>query len=184
MAMAMQRKRGRRTPLTAATLEEMALNYVGRFATSRGKLRAYLDRKLRERGWAGSDDPPVGDLADRLAALGYVNDQEYALSKARSLTGRGYGVRRVEQALALAGIDEEGGAEARRLAERAAVESALRFARKRGIGPYASEEADRQQRERSLGAMVRAGHRMALARAIVELKPGESPDMEAIGALC
>ena len=36
MAMAMQPGRKARPPLTAAKLEEMALNYVGRFATSRG----------------------------------------------------------------------------------------------------------------------------------------------------
>jgi len=34
----------------------MALAYVARFATSRGKLVRYLDRKVRERGWAGTAD--------------------------------------------------------------------------------------------------------------------------------
>jgi len=31
-----------------------------------------------------------------------------------------------------------------------------------------------------LAAMVRAGHRFALARAIIELKPGEIPDSETL----
>ena len=101
MAMAARQPRKPRPPLNAAKLEEMALNYVGRFATSRSKLLAYLRRKLRERGWDGTDEPPVEQIADRLVRLGYVDDRAYALSKARSLTGRGYGERRVRQALRL-----------------------------------------------------------------------------------
>ena len=102
------------------------------------------------------------------------------MSKARSLTGRGYGTRRVSQALAVAGIGEEEGADARQLADDEAVSSALRFARRRAIGPYAAKEPDPRERERALAAMVRAGHRFALARAIIDLKPGENPDTEAI----
>ena len=40
-------------PLDEDALRELALRHVARFATSRGKLLAYLNRKLRERGWAG-----------------------------------------------------------------------------------------------------------------------------------
>ena len=180
MAMAMQPRRKPRPPLTAARLEEMALNYVGRFATSRSKLVAYLGRKLRERGWDGAAAPDVEALADRFVRLGYIDDRAFALSKARSLTGRGYGERRVHQALAMAGIGEEEGSEARGLAETEAVAAALRFARRRAIGPYAREVPDPAQRERALAAMVRAGHRFPIARAIIDLQPGENPDAEVL----
>ena len=46
------------SPLTATRLQDLALSYVARFATTRAKLEAYLVRKLRERGWEG-DDPPT-----------------------------------------------------------------------------------------------------------------------------
>ncbi len=180
MAMAMQQRRKTRPPLTAAKLEEMALHYVGRFATSRAKLIAYLGRKLGERGWEGAGAPAVEELADRLVRLGYVDDRAFALSKARSLTGRGYGQRRVNQALTLAGIGEEDGVAARDLAEEEAVAAALRFARRRAIGPYADRTPDQAQRERALAAMIRAGHRFPIARAIIDLKPGENPDTEAL----
>jgi regulatory protein len=179
MAMAMQQRRNDRPPLTAAKLEEMALNYVGRFATSRAKLVAYLKRKVRERGWNGSASPATEDLADRLVRLGYVDDRAFALSKTRSLIGRGYGERRVNQALTTAGIGEEEASEARNFAKEEAVAAALRFARRRAIGPYAAHEPDQAQRERALAAMIRAGHRFPIARAIVDLKPGENPDSEA-----
>lgn len=47
-------------PLDSVRLEELALAYVARFATSAAKLEDYLRRKLRERGWDGEGDPPVG----------------------------------------------------------------------------------------------------------------------------
>lgn len=180
MAMATQHRRKPRPPLTRAKLEEVALNYVGRFATSRAKLVTYLGRKLRERGWDEPSPAPVEELADRLVRLGYVDDRAFALSKARSLTGRGYGERRVQQALSLAGIGEEAGSDAQGLAKEEAVASALRFARRRAIGPFAHNVPDPAQRERALAAMIRAGHRFPIARAIIDLKPGENPDPEAL----
>ena len=44
-------------PLDEQGLNGLALRYVERFATTRAKLRAYLDRKLRERGWAEAGVP-------------------------------------------------------------------------------------------------------------------------------
>src|SRR5688500_16747804 len=123
MAMPATKPRKPRPPLTAAKLDELALNYVGRFATSRAKLVSYLRRKLRERGWEGEGEPDLNRLTERLTGLGYVDDRAYAVSKARSLTARGYGVRRVRQALSIAGIGEEDSGEARDLAEAEAVEA-------------------------------------------------------------
>jgi regulatory protein len=176
MAMPASPPRKPRPPLTAEKLEELALNYVGRFATSRSKLLAYLHRKLRERGWHGESEPPVEDLADRMVMLGYIDDRAFALSKARSLTGRGFGERRVRQALMIAGIDEEQGTDARQLAEEEAVAAALKFASRRSIGPYRSSPPTPHEREKAIAAMVRAGHRFALAKAITDLNPGENPD--------
>ena len=161
----------------------MALNYVGRFATSRAKLMSYLARKLRERGWNGQDEPALDALADKLVRLGYVDDRAFALSKARALTGRGYGERRVRQALTIAGIGDDDGADARCHAEEEAIAAALRFARRRALGPFASRVLDPTERERALAAMIRAGHRFAIARAIINLKPGESPDAESLSNL-
>jgi len=183
MAMAARPPRKPRPPLNASKLDELALSYVGRFATSRAKLLTYLRRKLRERGWSGEGEPPLDRLADRLVRLGYVDDRAYALSRARSLTGRGYGVRRVRQALNLAGIAEEEAGDARELAEAEAVESALRFARRRSLGPFAHEAPDQRHRERAMAAMIRAGHGFGLTRAIINLNPGEIPDFEMLSNL-
>jgi regulatory protein len=178
--MVARRNRRQRAPLDAETLNELALTYVGRFATTRAKLASYLSRKVRERGWDGSPAPDFEGIAERLAGLGYVDDAAYALGKARSLTARGYGVRRVSQTLRAAGIAEEDSAEARDLAEREAVESALRFARRRRIGPYGDGRADHAETERALAAMIRAGHGFPLAKAILRLEPGRDIDPDTL----
>lgn len=151
----------------------MALAYVARFATTRRKLLLYLQRKLRERGWAGAGDPAVDDLCDRLAKAGYVDDAAFALAKARGMASRGLGRRRVAAALAVAGVAEPDRHEALAEAEAAAAESALRFARRRRIGPFATSPAGPELREKWLAAMVRAGHGFDLSRRIAALSVGE-----------
>ena len=176
--MAPRSPRKQRPPLDQATLDELALRYVGRFATTRSKLASYLTRKLRERGWSGEAKADVGAIADRLASLGYVDDAAYALAKTRSLSGRGYGARRVRQSLHAAGVGEEDSAGANELAEAERVEAALRFARRRRLGPYAQDPGERDERERAIAAMIRAGHSFGLARAIVALEPGSNFTLE------
>ena len=166
------RQRRPRPPLSAEKLDELALTYVGRFATTRAKLRTYLSRKVRERGWDGGLAPDFEAIAERFAAQGYVDDAAYALSKSRSLTGRGYGARRVDQSLRTAGVEDEDAAPAREHAKADRVEAALHFAERRRLGPFATEPPDRKGRERALAAMIRAGHGFGLARAIIDLRPG------------
>ena len=169
-----------RPPLDEGKLNELALAYVARFATSRARLTAYLTRKIRERGWAGTGQPPIEALVAKAAALGFVDDAAFALSRARSLTARGYGERRVHQALHAAGIEEGDGEAARELARDDAVEAALLFARRRRFGPFAAERPDPAGREKALAAMVRAGHGFRLAKAIVGLPPGAEFDRQVL----
>ena len=167
-----------RPPLDAGKLNELALAYVGKFATTRAKLKSYLIRKVRERGWGDGPAVDLEALAERFAEQGYVDDAAYALSKSRSLTARGYGLRRVDQSLRIAGVEEPDAAPALGVAHSDAVESALRFAERRHLGPFAREAGDRKMREKALGSMIRAGHCFGLARAIIDLPPGAEIDLD------
>jgi regulatory protein len=167
-----------RPPLDTERLSELALAYVGRFATTRAKLSSYLARKLRERGWDGERPPDITALVERLASLGYVDDAVYALSRSRALTARGYGARRVSQSLRAAGVGEEDSGAAREIAEGEAMESALRFARRRRLGPFGDRPPDRAQTEKAIAAMIRAGHSFDVAKAILRLEPGSDPSIE------
>jgi len=166
MTMRTARRRAPR-PLDATRLEELALAYVARFSTSRAKLEAYLARKLRERGWTEDSEPPVAALAERLAAAGYVDDEAYARARRGGLLRRGYGGRRVAEALAAAGIAEDL-REDMRPGEGAERRAALAMARKRGFGPFGAELPDRARREKQIAAMLRAGHRLDNALSLVD----------------
>ena len=56
--------------------------------------------------------------------------------------------------------------------------AALRYARRRRIGPFAAETADAATRERTLAAMIRAGHSFGISKAILGLRPGADVDIE------
>ena len=171
---AMSRSTSRRAvpPLKAEQLHELALRYVAKYATTRSKLGGYLRRKIRERGWNGGVEPAVDSLVERMARSGLVDDATYALSKARSLSERGYGAGRVGQALRASGVGDEDSVEAREFADDRAADAAIRFARRKRIGPFSSERADQKAREKALAAMIRAGHGFDIARRLVDWEPG------------
>lgn len=163
-----QCQQGRRLPkpLNSASLHELGLSYVARFATSAAKLERYLRRKLHERGWEGETPADTAALAQRFVELGYVDDAVYARAKSSSLLGRGYGGRRVGQALSEAGIAADIREEVAP-GERAARAAALKLAQRRKFGPFGVESPDRDRREKQLSAMLRAGHSLDNARNLV-----------------
>ncbi|WP_445192022.1 regulatory protein RecX [Sphingomonas sp. Tas61C01] len=166
-------------PLDTAKLERLALRYVERFATTRGKLTDYLRRKIRERGWDGEAADPAA-LAERMAGLGYVDDRAYAEARASALGRRGLGARRVAGALREARIGEEDAEAVAPGIQARAIDAALTFARRRRIGPFGAPVADRAGREKQLGAMLRAGHPLDLSRRIVDAPQGSEPSAESL----
>jgi regulatory protein len=167
-----------RPPLDQEGLERLALFYAGRYATTRAKLRTYLGRKVKERGWGASGAPPIEALVEKLASLRYVDDQAFASARGAALTRRGFGERRVGQALRAAGIEEEDAVPAREEAKEAAWAAALRFAERKRIGPFAEAKPDHAGRQKAAGAMLRAGHPMDLVRRLLNASPGEIPDSD------
>jgi len=171
-------------PLDAASLERLALHYVERFATTRGRLSEYLRRKLRERGWAdGASAAPDPDaLAQRLADLGYIDDRGFAEARAASMQRRGLGARRVAGAFRADGIeDSDADAVAPAIADRG-VDAALAYARRKRLGPYGDPDRvqgdDRAVRQKQLAAMIRAGHSFELARKILAAPASDDFDPE------
>lgn len=160
-----RRERKPKKPLTPESLNWFALRYVERYATTREKLRKYLNGKLYERGWSGEGSAPVDALVERFSELGYVDDRGYGESKAKSLERRGYGLRRVDQALIAAGIEPEMREDIRCEVDEA--EAALAYARRKRLGPFATEKPDPQQRQKQFAAMVRAGHSFERVKAIL-----------------
>src|SRR5690606_32496428 len=118
---------------------------------------------------------PIAALVERYVASGYIDDALFARARADSLLRRGYGPRRIGQALAEAGIGEEERATARP-SEAAERHAALALARKRRFGPFGHEPVGRDQREKQLAAMLRAGHRLDTAREMVDAASEEAAE--------
>ena len=163
-------------PLDPARLNELALAYVARFATSTGKLTQYLRRKLRERGWEAVGDaesgPDLAALVARFIAVGYVDDAGFARGRASGLRRRGFGDRRIDQSLRGAGIGDDDRAAARGN-EAQARYAALVMARKRGFGPFGAERRgsgpiDPAKRQKQFAAMLRAGHPLDSTRFLID----------------
>lgn len=161
-------------PLNPQKLSELAIFYVGRFATSRGNLTRYLNRKIGERGWEGDEPPDVPALIEKMVGYGYVDDAAFAEAKAQSLTRRGYGGRRVDAAVRAAGIGDADRERADDVVENTRISAALKLAQRRRWGPFAeAQEDDPAKREKQFSAFIRAGHDMALARRILRMAPGD-----------
>lgn len=174
-------------PLDAARLNTLALGYVARFATSAGKLEAYLLRKSKGptgAGWQRQDvgeaddaheeavvDPAamrreVTELVARFVEAGYVDDQAFATARSGGLQRRGYGRRHIAQTLGQAGIASEVVAAALP-DEQAGRQAALALARKRRLGPFGVQPLERAGREKQIALLLRAGHPLDSARELV-----------------
>ena len=93
---------------------------------------------------------------------------------------RGYGPRRVRQALGEAGIAEQVREEVRP-GEATERRAALALARRRGFGPFGEARPDRQRREKQLAAMLRAGHPLDSAREMVDAASEQAAEQWAAG---
>ena len=171
----------RREPkaLVPSTLEALALRYVGRYATTRSKLRAYLARKIGERGWTGDAEPPTETIIQRFAELGYVDDRAFAEQRGAALSRRGFGRRRIDQALRHAGIAPDDVAHASQEAgEDVDWHALIALARRRRIGPFAATAEDHDAARRTLAILLRAGHEFGAARRLLALSVEEIADLK------
>ncbi len=181
------RKPKKSRPLDAAMLRDLALSYAARFATTGAKLEGYLARKIRTRGVAEDDDGreialDVTGLVTQMIELGYVDDEVYARGRSRDLTARGYGARRVEQALWAAGVEEDVRAD-NAPNEAQSRRAAVVLAQKRRFGPFGhspdeTDETDdpairHKAREKQVAAMLRAGHLYDHVRFILDAAASE-----------
>jgi regulatory protein len=166
-----QQRKERRVlpPLAEPALRDLALAYAARYATTRARLLRYLARKLQERGWAGDAPPDQAALADRLVELRYVDDAAFAHMKGRAMASRGLGRQRVEAQLAAAGVAEGDRGDAPDEAQ--AMATAVNFAQRTRLGPFARVPADDPKaRRKQFAAMLRAGHAPAIARRVLSAR--------------
>ena len=161
--------------ITAQSLDNAALHYLERFASSSGNLRRVLRRKVARAAAAHEADPAEGHalieaLIARYLAAGLLDDRAYAAQKAASLRRRGTSRRgiaarlaekAVERTLIAEVLDPEGAAETGDFA------AACALVRRRRLGPYRPAAQRDVMRRRDLATLARAGFAFDVARRVL-----------------
>ncbi|MBP5858195.1 RecX family transcriptional regulator [Marivibrio halodurans] len=191
--------RGTPRPATPERLEKAAYHYLERFATSAENLRRVLMRRVDRSALLHDTDRAEGARAvDRIIArfqeVGLLDDTAYAQARAASLHRQGKGVRAIRRTLMQKGVETaEIDTALSTLAEDIALETgadpgageradhrttdmaaAIRYARRRRIGPYRAAEMREASRARDLAALGRQGFDYETARRVVEATDPET----------
>ncbi len=160
-------------------LEEWALSYLARFASSEEGLRRVLMRRARR--FVGTDRTALAAVSEAVDALlaryretGLLDDAAYAESRARSLFRRGASSAAIAHALRAKGIE-------RALVYRALdalksedpepdLAAASAYARRRRLGPFRRAAADPARERRSF---ARAGFDRRTAEAVLACRDAQ-----------
>jgi regulatory protein len=177
------KKQPRKIP-TLQNLTNVALHYLGRYAASEASLRRVLQNRLRR---AALDRPEFAADYEKQKALrsvietiieghkktGALNDAAFAEVKINSLRRQGRSRRAIEQKLTLKGIDRTVAAKAFDRndegiePEDVERQAALKFAKRRKLGPFSVKIGDPHQQRKDIATMARAGFSFALIKAVL-----------------
>lgn len=173
-----------------SALREAALAFLARRSASVAEVERVLERHVaawsRRALRAGRDEAEVEREADKSRALvgeilarfrqnGLLDEARFAESRARSLGRSGRSRRFIAAHLAARGVERE---TTHSVLPDDADEliAALTLARKKRLGPFAGEDGgDRDAaRERSLGALARAGFSFSIAERVLRMAPEDA----------
>jgi len=195
-------KRGRRRdtlPLDAQWLEQEAIRYVAQWETTASGLAETLERRLHSRCQRTGEDAAtilssiplvVGQLVER----GYVDDRRFAEQQITRGRRQGRSGAQIRARLQAKGVEPETieEVEQKLRSEQSAdphspptpidedLLAAWRTARKRRLGPYCADPAERSaRRQRHLGVLARQGFSRDIAHQVVDAtSPPESDRLE------
>ncbi|MBC8240611.1 MAG: RecX family transcriptional regulator [Alphaproteobacteria bacterium] len=183
--------RKRRLPrkATKSHLENAALHYLERFSTSSQNLKYVLLRRVMRSAHYHDTDADEGavwvdDIITRFLHAGLLDDKAYADGRIRSLHARGTSRRTIRMKLRAKGVDLDlinavFDAIGDEKSEDIDLIAALRFAKRRRLGPYRGSQRE-ECREKDMAALARAGFSYHIARQIIETEEPETlyPDHE------
>lgn len=178
-------KRERKQPrkISPRYLENAALHYLKRYASTTTQLRRVMSRRITRslRVHGGDKEQALAwldALVEKLVRNGLMNDQAFAHSRATSLRAGGRSARVITQKLRQKGVGVELAAQSTREATSTVSEeaAALIWARKKRLGPFSKDPAARaERRQKDLASLARAGFSYAVARKVID-SDGSAPE--------
>ncbi len=169
-------------PLVETKLMNKALDYLGRYNTSEHRLREVLRRFALRRLYKHNPDKiakVISATVTRCQKLGYLDDDAFAKSQARSHRRQGRSKLGIRQRLRQHRLDDDiidvALDAADQHTENSELLAACLFARRRRLGPFDRREyEDTNDREtnirRQLGSLARAGFNRAISYTVIELE--------------
>ena len=158
-----------------------ALHYLSRYATSQHRLcevlKRFAMRKLDKHD-AYEVAAAISATVTRCQALGYLDDDAFAQSHARSQRRQGRSQLGIRQRLRQHGLNDAIIDAALDTADQHVANgellAACLFARRRRLGPFDRRHYDNDDHktvmQRQLGSMARAGFAMAISRTVIHLE--------------
>lgn len=181
-------------PPTASALREHALATLARRPLTRAGLRQTLERKIG--AWAqraarlGRDQDSitadverarllVETVAARIIEVGLVNDESFAQARAGRLARAGKSRRAIGAHLASKGVDEQTVRAAVPVDAETELRAALVLARRKRLGPFARDDAERthETRHKALATLARAGFGFGTAERVLRMGPDEAEEL-------
>ena len=104
---------------------------------------------------------------------GRINDHTFAKTMIIELQKNGYSTLKIKQKLFQKGIHSEVVAQVLQEVQKDPKKTALRYARKRGFGPYRAPHITEDRSKKELASMVRAGHSYGISKEILSLSRDE-----------
>ena len=165
-------------PLDRAGLERHLLWYLERYEGSARRVLDVLRRKIRRAAQAGMVDPVEAEgWARELVATAVegklVDDARVAESTVRNQRLRGKPTNAIRGALFVRGIPEKTASVALAADEEDDATAIVRFARRKGFGPWRRGELTPEREKKELGSMVRAGFSYDYARRVMRATSDE-----------
>ncbi len=170
---------------TPRYLENAALYYLERFATSAENLRRVLMRKVERSARHHDTDRDEGaraveDLIGRFLKSSLLDDRLYSEGRVKTFRRRGNSARAIRAKLLAKGVSPavieealKGAADEGPDPEAAA---AARLARRRRLGPWRSPETREERREKDLAALGRAGFSYDVALRTIDAETTEDAE--------
>jgi regulatory protein len=166
----------RKTPkkISKTYLENAALYYLQRYATSTRNLKRVLMRKV-QRSCAFHQVPVedfvplVEELVERYSKVGLVDDKSFAQARVISLRRQGHSKQMIMAKLQAKGLSAEQAEAALRHvdgeAEDPEMAAALAYARRKKLGPWRKKPLlDQKDKQKELASLGRAGFSFEVAR--------------------
>ena len=160
--------------MTKTRLQNIALYYLERFDSSVANLRKVLEQRLLKysfqvpefniseaKGW-------IDEIIDYCEKYGYINDNRFAECKINNYLLAGKPARYIKQKMQQKGVDESIVDKILQNSNIDETQLALNYAAKKKIGPFRADiDAQKQNSQKDLGTLVRAGFSYDVAKEII-----------------